>query len=246
VAAALRTWKVGPDRVYLSGSSLGSIEGWLIAARHADRFAGYASFSGGPVLSAGDDVADGVVPNFSDLPVAIFHSTDDPVTPVAASREAARRLGLARDRFGGGYRFRFSEVPGSKHGAPPDGTEGILAELASEARDPRPERVVWQPSSPDKRQMYWLRWEHPRPGALVVARLDRQRNAVDVRAQGGAAGLEVLLDDELLDLDREVVVELEGEEVFRGRPERRLSVLLRTGALGDEGLTFEAAVKLGP
>ena len=49
VDAALRTFRVDPDRVILSGTSAGALGAWRLAARHPDRFAGLAAFSGGPV-----------------------------------------------------------------------------------------------------------------------------------------------------------------------------------------------------
>ena len=92
---------------------------------------------------------------------------------------------------------------------------------------------------------YWLAWERPRAGTIVTAELDREANAVHLAATGDVAGLEVLLDGELLELDkREVVITLDGDEVYRGQPERRLDVLLRTGARGDEAAIYAAAIRL--
>ncbi len=55
----------------------------------------------------------------------------------------------------------------------------------------------------------------------------------------------MLLDDRLVDMKREVVVELGGEEVFRGVPERRLTTSQLTGLGNDPGLVFEARVAVG-
>ena len=248
IDAALRTWKVEPDAVFLSGSSAGAYGAWLLGSRHADRLAGLLPFSGGPtVLIRGDDLLDGVIPNMRSLPVSQFHSVDDPLTPVKAAREGARKLVEARERWGGGFTHHYLEIPGKKHGAPPKGAGPIFEKVADERRPARPERVVWQPTTASKGTFYWLSWAKPRKGALVVADLDSKQNAIHVSCEGGVEGLEVLIDGELLELDkRDVLVTLNGEEAFRGKPERSLAVLLRTAALGDEGLSFEAAIPLKP
>jgi hypothetical protein len=53
-----------------------------------------------------------------------------------------------------------------------------------------------------------------------------------------AKGLHVLLDERLLDVGKQVVIELEGEETRRVLPEARLSTLLLSGARGDPELMY--------
>jgi hypothetical protein len=55
----------------------------------------------------------------------------------------------------------------------------------------------------------------------------------------------VLLDERLLDVAKEVVVELNGKEAWRGVPQARLSTLLLTGARGDSELMFACRVPVG-
>ncbi len=79
----------------------------------------------------------------------------------------------------------------------------------------------------------------------MVAEVDQKKNRIRVECDHDAATLSVLLDDRLVDMSKEVVVELGGKEVFRGVPERRLTTILLTGLGNDPGLVFEARVAVG-
>lgn len=245
VEAALRTWDLDRDRVFLAGYSMGAIGTWQLGARHADLFAGLAPIAGGPLPpfedERGDTLEDGLIPNLRNVAIAQFQSAADPRTPVFLTRDAKRKLEQARERWGG-YAFDYTEVEDDQHAPPKAGATAVLRRVEDAVRPARPPRVVWQPTLRWKHQFYWLWWDDPVPGTVVVADLDPGANAVDVRGAGDLTGLEVLLDDRLLDLDREVVVRLNGVETYRGRPERELGVILRTAVRGDDGLTFEARV----
>ena len=78
----------------------------------------------------------------------------------------------------------------------------------------------------------------------MVADADRDGNAVHLTSEADLAGLRVLLDDELVDLDKDLAITVNGEEVFRGRAERRLDSLLLAAERGDEDLAFPASVRL--
>ncbi len=79
---------VDPDRVYLTGLSMGGYGVWTLAVAQPHRFAAVA-----PVCGGGDPRRAG---RLRRLPVWAFHGGRDPVVPVSASREmvdALRRCG---------------------------------------------------------------------------------------------------------------------------------------------------------
>ncbi len=103
--------------------------------------------------------------------------------------------------------------------------------------------MVWQPSREWKKSFYWLRWEDPWLGATLTATVDREANRIDLSVQAPAmmlpskaraarprkvATIGVHLDGRLVDLGRDVVITLDGEERYRGMPEASLATLLRT------------------
>ena len=86
--AARHETRVDPDRITLTGVSMGGFGAWLMAPRRPDLFAAIA-----PVCGGGDP-AD--APDLAALPIWAFHGTDDPVVPVEHTTrmvEAVRRAG---------------------------------------------------------------------------------------------------------------------------------------------------------
>ena len=247
LAAARRTWKIDPDRVFFAGHSMGGYGTWTLGAHHADRVAALAPSAGAPTPIFSNqtrkliDVAEGVIPNLRNVPIVIYQSDDDPRVGPESNRMAVKKLAAAQERWGG-YPHEYWEVSGRGHASPPGGTIAHLQKIAGHRRDPCPQKIVWQPTLPWKRQFYWLWWEQPVPEALVVAEVDRKKNRIRVECDHDAATLSVLLDDRLVDMSKEVVVEFGGEEVFRGIPERRLTTILLTGVGNDPGLVFETQV----
>jgi len=85
---AVGTYAVDPDRVYLTGLSMGGHAAWALAVEQPWRFAAVA-----PVCGGGDPRKAG---RLARVPVWAFHGDQDPVVPVAASRamvEALHRCG---------------------------------------------------------------------------------------------------------------------------------------------------------
>lgn len=245
---AMRTWKIDRDRVFFAGHSMGGYGTWTLGAHHADRVAGLAPSAGAPTPLTGpsgtvEDVMEGVIPNLRNVRIAIYQSDDDPRVPPIANRVAAKKLDEAQKRWGG-FSHEYWEVPNRQHEECPGGMDALLAKVDASKRTPRPEKLVWQPAIAWKRQFDWLWWDAPRLGALVEAELDRAKNEVRVACGGDVKGLSVLLDDALVDFGKEVVVRLNGKEVFRGAPVPTLGTIARTALSGDPALTFVARVPL--
>jgi len=94
---------IDPDRVYLTGLSMGGYGAWDLAARHPERFAAVV-----PVCGGGDPAQ---ADRLRDLPIWVWHGDRDRSVPVEQSRrmvEALRRAGSA---------VRYDELPGVGHGS---------------------------------------------------------------------------------------------------------------------------------
>ena len=250
IERALRTFDVDRNRVFLAGHSMGGYGTWTLGARHADLVAGLAPSAGAPTafMEGGVfvDVADGIVPNLRNVAMVVYQSDDDPQVPPGANRIAAQRVTEARERWGGYERFEYWEVPGRQHQLPPGGVPALIEKVADSVRDPRPTRIVWQPSLRWTRQSYWLWWRTPEPRAIVVADHDREARRISVTGSADAAGLKVLVGERLVDMEAELVVELNGSEVFRGVPQRSFAALVATSLRGDPDLAYEAWIPLVP
>lgn len=101
--AALGQYRIDPDRVYITGLSMGGFGTWEAIARMPERFAAAVPVCGGG-LWLGIGAARGV-------PVWAFHGAMDPVVPVEASVSMVRAL-----REAGGD-VRFTVYPDAGHDA---------------------------------------------------------------------------------------------------------------------------------
>lgn len=91
VEQAMTHLPVDPDRVYLTGLSMGSRGGWLLAVDNPDRFAALALICG---RIPTPDFLDRVI-ILKDKPIWIFHGAKDPVVPVDNSEKIAATLQAA-------------------------------------------------------------------------------------------------------------------------------------------------------
>ena len=76
--AAEAEYRLDPDRVVLTGLSMGGYGTWTLGASHANRFAAFVPICGG------GDPAD--APLLARRPIWCFHGDADPVVPVQRSR----------------------------------------------------------------------------------------------------------------------------------------------------------------
>ncbi|HTL30524.1 MAG TPA: prolyl oligopeptidase family serine peptidase [Tepidisphaeraceae bacterium] len=82
-----RTYKVDPDRVYLTGLSMGGFGTWDMARRHPSRFAAIVPICGGSEPSLVS-----LFPALKMLPVWAFHGADDKTVPPSRSEEMINAL----------------------------------------------------------------------------------------------------------------------------------------------------------
>lgn len=94
-------YRIDPDRVYLTGLSMGGYGVWELAAQHPDRFAAIV-----PICGAGG-VAD--APRLKNLPTWVFHGMKDHEVPFNRSAEMVDALKQA------GGRVKFTPYPDLGH-----------------------------------------------------------------------------------------------------------------------------------
>lgn len=97
----LRRYRVDPDRVYLTGLSMGGFGTWALAAAYPDYFAALA-----PVCGGGDPETAKAMRH---IPQWVFHGVDDEVVPIRRSEEMVEALEAA------GAEVRFTRYPDVGH-----------------------------------------------------------------------------------------------------------------------------------
>ncbi|MBT6154197.1 MAG: hypothetical protein HOL01_11515 [Planctomycetaceae bacterium] len=103
VEQTLKNESIDPDRVYLTGLSMGGYGSWELAARHPNWFAAVA-----PICGGGDELQ---ATRLAKLPLWAFHGDADGVVPVGRSR----RMISALKKSGG--KPKYTELPGVGHNA---------------------------------------------------------------------------------------------------------------------------------
>ena len=94
-------YSIDPDRVYLTGLSMGGFGTWDTAARYPQRFAAIA-----PICGGGDPFR---VRSLKDMPTWVFHGDKDPTVPVQRSIDMVEALKKA------GNDAKFTRYPNAGH-----------------------------------------------------------------------------------------------------------------------------------
>lgn len=86
-------YAVDPNRVYLTGLSMGGFGSWTLGCRHPERFAALAPICGGGEWYLAE--------RLKNVPVWVFHGAQDPVVALRESQEMVTAL----ERAGGNVRL---------------------------------------------------------------------------------------------------------------------------------------------
>ncbi len=250
IEAAKRTGKVDPNRIYITGHSMGGFGSWTLGAHHADVFAGAAPYAGAPTPiwegSKAVAIAPGVIPNLYNLRLHFFQSLDDKNVPPAANERAFKELTAWKKEHPRGFDFRYLRVNGRGHAPPKAGYMPTQKWVAEKTRDARPRKIIWQPKLKWKRHFYWLYWQKPdRRTILEATATDNNIIVIDaLESIQEIKGLTVLLGAPRIDLDKEIEIKVDGTSKFKGRVERTFSTILLTMPRNDPDLLFDARVDL--
>jgi predicted peptidase len=124
IEATLREFGGDPDRVYLTGQSMGGEGVYYLALQHPDRFAALVVSCASPFtppwrleelgrapVDRGPAAFDSVAATLMDLPLWIFHGAEDQVVQASEAREVVRALAAI------GAEPRYTEYPEQGHDA---------------------------------------------------------------------------------------------------------------------------------
>jgi dienelactone hydrolase len=227
-----KTYNVDPDRVHLTGLSMGGGGTWHIGLRYPDRFASIAPVCAVADMdlmpwTAGWSALDRelmgltgytrIAENASNQQVFVFHGDEDDAVNVLASRrmmEAFAKAGLA------GRSAHYFELPGVTHFAWDFAYRdaSLFRRVEGIRRNPFPERVVYSTFSPRYNEAYWLRIDRIDRG-LTLARVEATQKAgvFDVKVDNVTA-FSLLLSPAIAPAGRPIEVMVNGKRAYRGTP----------------------------
>lgn len=141
-------YAIDPDRVYLTGNSMGGLGTWMIGEMYPDRFAAIAPFCGWTGRQW--------IGNLRSLPVLVVHGDADSAVPISFEAKAVA------DMKKSGFDVRFDVLAGVGHSAwtgwrqaKPD--ESIFDFFRARVRKASPERITASIPYARYGKQYWIR-----------------------------------------------------------------------------------------
>ncbi|MBI3726665.1 hypothetical protein HY251_22290 [bacterium] len=266
IRKARSLYPIDPERVAISGHSMGGYGTWNISLRRPDVFCAIAPLAGGlsrKAVIGGQEPEEtrSLLENGKLLEVFAVHGTKDPIVPLGPDERACKRL----EELEGKVELRKLEgighmIEGVWAGQGDTGKD-LVRFLTSKRRESSPEHVTYVSWNEKTDGAYWLRIakrKKPMPPkadgeekappvkARLEARVDRARNRIVLESENVSLA-RVYVDDRLLDLSKPVTVEAGGAVRFEGKlaPDLR-SVLESWRSRQDERLVYPAFVEVDP
>lgn len=261
-------YEIDPDRVYVVGFSMGGTGSFHMPGRYPDLFAG-AIPAHGVIMAEPRSQTDtpeeikrlqyGILPNLRNVPVYFYTGLVDKNCRPWTFMMAWKQLQELAETDPGGYRdIRFKAYEGLAHAFPPGEPQRGLKWIAEKKRNTFPEKIVWQyianpeqhPDTEDKidrldqNWFYWLHTVRAEDTMEVVA--ERKGNEFDLAVTVAFPDdFTIYLNPEMIDVNKDVVVRVGGEEVYRGRPVPTFATILESlDARLDRRMVFDRRVKI--
>lgn len=211
---------INTNRVYVTGYSAGGDGTYQLAPRMADNFAAAAMMAGHP--------NDASPLGLRNLPFAIHMGANDGAydrNKIAADWD--KKLNNLQQADPEGYVHDVQIHEGMGHWMERKDTVAIEW-MAQFNRNAYPEKVVWKQSSVTHNRFYWLAVskEQAVKDAEIHARIEEQ--VVHIEKAELVNDIIIRLNDEMLDLDKNVSVVYMGNEVYSGVPIRNVATIWKS------------------
>lgn len=207
---------VNPDKVYLIGYSAGGDGVWRMAPRMADTWAGASMMAGHP-----GDVS---LLNLRNTPFMVWCGALD--AAYNRNRECAQR-GLELDSLHAadpdGYLHQTHIVEGKPHWMDLEDA-AALPWLQQYQRNPYPTHIVWRQEEVTHPHFYWLTAPADQLQRGKTVRLTLKGNTVTI-SQCDYTQLTIHFKDQMVNLNKPVIIRMNGKTLFKGKLSRTLANL---------------------
>ena len=236
IQAAVATMDVNPDKVYLMGYSAGGDGVWRMAPRMADRWAAASMMAGHP--------GEALQVSLRNTPFMIWMGENDSAYD---RNKLAVKHGAIMDSLqqadNEGYIHETHIIKGKGHWM--DRVDAAAVPwMAQYKRNPYPNKIVWRQEEVTRPAFYWLSVPEKecRHKATVIAEIDK--NVIEI-SESDYSRLTICLNDDMVDLNKPVVVNYKGKKVFKGKLSRTIANMARTlDERGDLRYMFPAMVEV--
>jgi len=221
IDAAVILDNVDPDRVYLMGYSAGGDGVYQLAPRMADRFGAAAMMAGHP--------NDASPLGLRNLPMIIqVGGNDNAFDRANIAKRFGEQITKLREADSKGYVSMTKLYEGKGHWMEKQDVIA-LPWMAEHKRSLWPSRIVWKQSGVTHNEYYWFSLteaDRPIAGSLISAAVSGQTiTLASAEPFGSFPSLTLLLNDQLLDMDKPVQILLAGSRgpLFEGKISRTIA-----------------------
>ena len=208
---------VDPNKVYLMGYSAGGDGVYQLAPRMADRFAAAAMMAGHPNETS--------PLGLRNIGFTIHMGEND--TPYDRNKVAMEwkvKLKTLKENDVNGYPH-FVQIHKNKGHWMEGLDSSAISWISNFTRNPFPKKVVWKQDDVTHNRFYWLKDNNPIEGSLIIASINGQIVNIE---KTNVSDMVIRLNDELVDMDKKVIVKYSGMEIFNDMVQRDSAVISTT------------------
>ena len=225
---------VDPNKIYIMGRSAGGDGIYQLAPRMADRFAAAAMSAGHPNDSSPLGLRNTAFTIHMGENDSLYNRNDMAV-------KWGNDLRKLNEEDPEGYRYYIKIHKNKGHWM--DNLEASALDWMSDfIRNPYPSKVVWKQGNVLHKRFYWLRNEDPSFGDLIECNIDDQIITV---LSSSSSKITIQLNDDLVDMDREITVNYLGRQLFKGFVYRDIDIIERSiREYGDPKSVYYGEIRL--
>tara|TARA_B000000565_G_scaffold242020_1_gene207261 strand:- start:1171 stop:2325 length:1155 start_codon:yes stop_codon:yes gene_type:complete len=225
---------VDPNKIYIMGRSAGGDGIYQVAPRMADRFAAAAMSAGHPNDSSPLGLRNTAFTIHMGENDSLYNRNDMAV-------KWGNDLKKLNEEDPEGYRYYIKIYKNKGHWM--DNLEASALDWMSDfIRNPYPSKVVWKQGNVLHKRFYWLRNEDPSFGDLIECNIDDQIITV---LSSSSSKITIQLNDDLVDMDREITVNYLGRQLFKGFVYRDIDIIERSiREYGDPKSVYYGEIRL--
>lgn len=237
IQGAILELDVNPNKVYLLGYSAGGDGAYRMAPRLADHWAAASMMAGHP--------GEASPVNLRNTPFMVWMGENDSAyTRNTLAVEYGKRMDSLQKNDNGGYIHETNIVKGCGHWMNRIDTAAITW-MSKHKREPYPNKVIWRQESSNLRDcFYYLQIPINEAAPGKELRVEYSGNNIRI-LKSDYKNFTILLNDDMMNLSKQVTVEYNGEIVFKDKVKRSEDVIKESIAKRmDPKLIFSAQIDI--
>ncbi|MDB2351431.1 polyhydroxyalkanoate depolymerase, partial [Candidatus Marinimicrobia bacterium] len=205
---------VDPNKIYLMGRSAGGDGVYQLAPRMADRFAAAAMSAGHPNEAS--------PLGLRNLPFTIHVGENDNLySRNKVAIDWGDQLKVLQKNDPKGY-VHFVKIYKGKPHWMNNLEASALIWMSDFIRNPYPGKIIWRQDDVLHKRFYWLKNINPSVGDLIEAEISGQ--VININSST-VSSIIIQLNDNLIDMDKKVVVKYRGKNLYNGYVSRNENII---------------------